>query len=382
MKAIFALCLLVLLLICTGCAEDSEPTRPIDFLPLTGITIESQYPQIANLTTNQFRAVGNFSGVFTREITDQVVWSVDDPDVLEIEPNTGFARALTPGTATVTATADEISRTFEFTVTDAIIIQLDVEPATISLPLGLTQAFTAMGRFDDETVQDLTLLVEKWTSSVETVATIDDAGVATALSVGFTEIAATFQNVTGEAELTVTDAVLVSITFVPGEDTILIPNETLQLAATGTYSDGTTQDLTTQVLWSSSNTASATVSQTGVVTAVASGEAIITAQRDGRTAQLTVSVATLLSITVAPADGVPASVAVNGILQLIATGNFSGGLTRDITSQASWTSLNPTLATVSNEEGQKGMVTGLSPGNATIRATRNNIVGDLPVTVQ
>jgi len=52
---------------------------------------------------------------------------------------------------------------------------------------------------------------------------------------------------------------------------------TSQFAATATMSTGSTQDVTSLAAWSSSNTAAATVSSTGVVTGAGSGDAVITA---------------------------------------------------------------------------------------------------------
>src|SRR5262249_10843973 len=52
---------------------------------------------------------------------------------------------------------------------------------------------------------------------------------------------------------------------------------TQQFTATGTYSNGSTQNLTSQVTWASSNTAAATISSTGVATAAAAGSTTISA---------------------------------------------------------------------------------------------------------
>ena len=52
---------------------------------------------------------------------------------------------------------------------------------------------------------------------------------------------------------------------------------TSQLAATATLTTGTTQDVTSQATWQSSNTAVATVNATGLVTGVAAGAVQITA---------------------------------------------------------------------------------------------------------
>jgi Big-like domain-containing protein len=52
---------------------------------------------------------------------------------------------------------------------------------------------------------------------------------------------------------------------------------TSQLIAMATLADGTTQNVSTQATWQSSNTAIATVSSTGIVTGVSSGTAVIQA---------------------------------------------------------------------------------------------------------
>src|SRR5262249_41277056 len=83
---------------------------------------------------------------------------------------------------------------------------------------------------------------------------------------------------------------------------------TLAFKATGIFTDGTTQDLTTQVTWASSNTAAATISNAagskGLASTVAAGTTNISAALgaiSGATA-LTVTSATLQSIAITPAN--------------------------------------------------------------------------------
>ena len=76
---------------------------------------------------------------------------------------------------------------------------------------------------------------------------------------GSTTISATSGSISGSTTLTVTSATLVSIAVTPANPSIA-NGLTEQFTATGTYTDNSTQNLTTQVTWSSSNTAVATVS--------------------------------------------------------------------------------------------------------------------------
>jgi len=85
---------------------------------------------------------------------------------------------------------------------------------------------------------------------------------------GFTYVPITVTN--GSA------ATLLSITVTPGNASI-VNGTTVQMTATGTYSDNSTLDLTTQVIWSSSDNTKATVSSTGLVTAIAPGSTTFTA---------------------------------------------------------------------------------------------------------
>jgi uncharacterized protein YjdB len=63
-----------------------------------------------------------------------------------------------------------------------------------------------------------------------------------------------------------------------------------QLTATGTFSDGSTFNLTGQVTWSSSNTSVATVNSSGLATAVGAGTVTITAQYGSTSATTTLAV--------------------------------------------------------------------------------------------
>jgi hypothetical protein len=69
--------------------------------------------------------------------------------------------------------------------------------------------------------------------------------------------------------------VLTSISVAPANPSLAV-GSTIQFAASGTYSDGTSHDITTQVIWSSSNTSVATVNNSGLATALSAGSTNIT----------------------------------------------------------------------------------------------------------
>jgi uncharacterized protein YjdB len=127
-----------------------------------------------------------------------------------------------------------------------------------------------------------------------------------------------------------------------------------------------------QVIWASSNEAVATVGSTpqdfGVVTAVASGEATISATDLATNAigRSTVLVArdepSLRAVSVTPN---PATITVGQMLQLHAWAVFCDGSVRDVSSSAAWTSPREDVATVD----ANGLATGVAAGETTISAT-------------
>jgi trimeric autotransporter adhesin len=124
-------------------------------------------------------------------------------------------------------------------------------------------------------------------------------------------------------------------------------------------------DLTMQASWSSSDITIAQVSNAprtnGLVTGLGVGSASITATSDGvqGSTTITVSPAVLTSISVMPPDP---SIAKGITVQLTATGVLSDATTVDLTSQASWTSGDNTIAQASNAAGTKWVDHGLGRG--------------------
>ena len=390
--------LLLLLLVLPGCGGGGEPTRSIDFIPLSSIEIRSQNPQAAAGTANRFTAVGHYGDPatfqFTRDITGQVAWTSSEPAVLSFDdyPDTaGFATTNIggAGTATVTATLATISGDLPFTVSDATITTLAI-PAPASTPYaGGSLQLRATGTFSDGSSQDLTESVA-WSSSEPTVATVTTTGpgggLVKALAEGTTEISATFDALGAALTLQVSAARLTDLAVSSvGDSASLALGTTMQLLATGTYTDGSTQDLTSQVIWDSSKTTVATIDQNagtiGRLSSVGTGSATVTAVHGSSTSpgfQVTVTDATLKSLAISPAN--PA-LSVGQSLPLSASGDFSNGTSQDLTRDVAWSSDDPDIATVSLSPGFEGIVTGVAVGTVKIRANSEQIptTGGLPL---
>jgi 6-phosphogluconolactonase (cycloisomerase 2 family) len=152
---------------------------------------------------------------------------------------------------------------------------------------------------------------------------------------------------------------------------------------TGTYSNGTSKDLTTgaSVTWASSKTGVATITSSGVATAVAAGMTNITASLGSITSSPAVlSVSGIKSIAVTPAFPtitVPGTQAFTAMAIII---NPDGSLTapQDITLKATWASSNTGVATIdSTQDATNGTATAVAIGLTQITATYEGVTSNI-----
>ena len=146
--------------------------------------------------------------------------------------------------------------------------------------------------------------------------------------------------------------------------------EKKQLSATVTPSDATDQSIT----WSSSKKSVATISNQGLVTALAEGTTTIKARAGEKTSTCIVTVhKEIIAVTSITLDKSSLSLVKGESETLVATVNPSNATH----TQVSWTSSNPSVATVDSE----GNVKAIANGNATITAQVDDIKATCPVTV-
>ncbi|MDE6694557.1 MAG: Ig-like domain-containing protein, partial [Bacteroidales bacterium] len=195
-----------------------------------------------------------------------------------------------------------------------------------------------------------------WVSSNPAVATVDAAGVVKGLAAGQANIVVKMEGgaFTDTCEVSVYTP-LTGITLAQSKVEMNVGDEealTLTIAPVGSQED---------LVWASSDATIATVSETGVVTAVAPGEAVITvATKDGRLSQTCQVKALPVAVTGVNIAASSTTVGKNG-LQLNATVLPQNATNKNV----SWTSSDETIATVS----ETGKVTAVMPGNVTITVT-------------
>jgi uncharacterized protein YjdB len=320
----------------------------------------------------QFIATATYSDGSNQDLSSGVTWTSSSTSVATIN-SSGLATTVAAGSTTITATVGTFSDTSTLTVVAAHLISIAVTPATPSIARGTTLQFSAVGSFDDGSTQLLTFLT--WSSSSGSVATIDPTGFASSTGTGTATITATSGSVSGTASLTVTAATLVSIAVTPANSSMAV-GTTKQFTATGTFSDSSTQDITTTVVWASSNSAAASINAQGLANSVAAGSTTIKAtfgSVSGSTG-LTVSTAHLVSITVVPANP---RIATSTSIKFIASGTFSDGSVATNLSGIAWKSSKPSVASIR----ASGIAHGKKGGSVTISATASGVTGTTTLTV-
>ncbi len=284
---------------------------------------------------------------------------------IQVEGYQGDELIATDGTS-VTLSADAPT-TVQLVLT--FLQPLNVTPQTFNLTVGTTQTLAA--------TRGGVPVTATFTSLAPGTATVNNAGVVTGVAAGTVQIQVTEGGDTVVVTVNVTNAVVLnSITVTPAANNLQVGN-TLQFTATGNFSNGTTQNLTNTVTWTSSLPGIASINGTGLATGVAAGGTTITATQGGISGNTTLTVfvaVTLNSITVTPAGP---SIGVGATQQFTATGNFSNGTTQNLTATVTWTSSLPGIATINGT----GLATGVAAGGTTITATQGAINGTTNLTV-
>lgn len=258
------------------------------------------------------------------------------------------------------------------------VTSVTVAPANPSVTVGGTRQFTATATYSDGGTADVTAQAT-WTSSNPAVATVSTGGLASSVAVGTTTIGAAYASTSGSTVLTVQPTTL-AIT------TTTLPNGTAgsAYAATVAASGGTpaySWSLLSGALPAgltlnpSSGSISGTPTATGTATfTVRVADSGSPAQTVSRSFSVTIT-ATLTSLAITPANP---SVTVGGSQALVATGTYSDATTRDLTTQVTWASSNPGVASVNNA----GVATALAAGTSTLSATLGAVAGSTVLTVQ
>ncbi|WKW13347.1 Ig-like domain-containing protein [Pseudogemmatithrix spongiicola] len=212
-----------------------------------------------------------------------VTWTSSNPSVASVSDQ-GVVTGVGAGTVTITAVVEAIVGQMTLTVSLAPIASITVSGPGSSVVVGQSLNLTATAR--SSSGQALSGRSFVWATSDAAVATVSSAGIVTGVAAGTATISASAEGVSGSMAVSVSAIPVATVTVTPALDTLEV-GETLQLAAR-TFASGGSELTGRGVTWQSLNTAVATVSAAGLVTAVGPGSTTVRATSEGVNADATV----------------------------------------------------------------------------------------------
>jgi outer membrane protein OmpA-like peptidoglycan-associated protein len=258
-----------------------------------------------------------------------------------------------------------------FTGAKKVLTQIAVNPGSATLAaLRATTQFSAVAH--DQKGRPMAGKMFTWRSSNPSVATVSSTGLVTAVGDGSAMISAASEGVTGSANVMVSRSAA-SVALAPTSASLNALGATQQFGASARDPGNSPVNVT--YTWTSSNPAVATVSPSGLVTAVGNGTATITANSSGKTAAATVTVAQVITaINVSPSTS--SLTAAGATSQLAAQALDANG--RPVNGKMfNWSSDAAGVATVSGT----GLATAVANGVAHVSAAADGKTGSAIVTV-
>jgi len=335
-----------------ACNEKEIPTIPVDAISINQTSLELEVGQ-----TQKLISTVNPSNASNRNI----YWTSSDQSVATVD-NTGKVTALKAGSATITVTTEDGGKTATCKVTVNAKIYpvtgVTIDKISVELTEGDVTVLTATVNPSNASNKNV-----YWTSSAQSVATVDNAGKVTAVKAGASTITVTTEDggKTATCSVTVKEK-LYPVTGVTLDKTSveLTEGDVTVLTATVNPSNASNRN----VYWTSSDQSVATVDNTGKVSALKAGSATITVTTEdgGKTATCSVTVKEkLYPVTGVTLDKTSVELTEGDVTVLTATVNPSNASNKNVY----WTSSDQTVATVDNT----GKVTSVKAGSATITVT-------------
>lgn len=272
-----ALCWAVLAL--AACSSSTSPNGSIGSVK---VTPANDSVAVGNTITLQATVMAPGGQVVSGQ---QVFWNTGNASVATVS-DAGVVTGVAPGTVQIAASAGGSSGIATITVLPPPVASVTVSPPLDTIVLPGTAQLTA-SVFDAQH-NPLTGRAITWSSNMPNVANVDANGLVTGVAPGSATITATSEGQAGTATVVVQPPVAASVQVSPGATTLTVGDSTTLMA---TVKDGSGNVISgAPVTWSSDNAAAATVSLSGVVKAVGTGTATITAKSGNASGTATVLV--------------------------------------------------------------------------------------------
>ena len=326
---------------------------------------------ISLMDTLRLAAEAHDANGHTVERVQSFAWSSGDASVATVD-GTGLATAVGSGAVAISAEAEGVSGSATLTVAQ-VVTEVVLAPAADTLAsLGDTVRLAAEARdANGHAVKRVQSFA--WSSGDSSVATVDGAGLATAVENGTAAIEAEAEGVSGSASLTVAQVVS-EVVLAPATDTLVSLGDTVRLAAEAQDANGHAVERVQSFAWSSGDSSVATVDRSGLVTAVSNGTAAIGAQAEDVSGAASLTVAQAASkVVVTPATD---SVNLTDTVRLAAWATDANGYLI-AGARFSWSSSKNWVARVDSS----GLVVGAGHGRAVVTAELGSARGTSEIWV-
>lgn len=306
----------------------------------------------------------------SNSVNTSVTWSCSDNSVVSVSNGTITAKGY--GTAAITATAfNGVQNTIYITVKEITAERVTVSGLPKSTPFYIGETLTLAAAISPENVDNPSII---WSSSNEEIATVSTDGEVTLNAEGAVEILATASNgVVGKVAINVQEKYVETVEIEEDEIELLLGDE-YTIAVLVSPDDATYPELT----WEIDDSEIASISEDGILTALACGEAIITATSTNNISDTVVVKVDEIKATSLDIEA-PATIFLGSSASL--SPKFSPIDTTD--QNITWAVDDTSIANITDE----GVVTANAIGTVTITATQKDVsatctIEILPIVVE
>ena len=261
--------------------QASMTVVPVPAIPIATIAVSLGATSIVEGQSTQ--ATATLKDANGNVLSDRTVsWQSSSTGIATVSANGGIS-GIAAGTTTITASSEGKTGSASLSVTappPVPVAAVAVSPSSPSVQAGSTLQLSAVT--SDAAGNVLTGRTIAWSSNATSIANVSASGLVTALAAGSAIVTATSEGKTGTSSVTVTTpppVPVATVTVSPAAPSVQV-GSTVQLSAVARDASGNVLTGRT-VTWTSSNTTLASVSTSGLVSALVAGTVTITANCGG-----------------------------------------------------------------------------------------------------
>jgi uncharacterized protein YjdB len=302
-----------------------------------------------------------------------IAYQSQNPSVATVTSE-GIVKGIADGSTNISAIVDGKFASAPVTVSGRQATSISITPESPTVSVGHQSQLTA--RVLDQAGTEIIGQPITWASGNQGVALVSSSGLVSAVSAGMAPISATSGSLSASVTVSVVSSAVASVQVSPTSASVVLGGAPVALTATAFDADGKVLE-GRAATWSSQNPTVASVSSSGVVTALGTGSTTVTANVEGKTASATVTVGT------APAAPVVSVTVTLGVATLnVGQQTQASAVLKDaqgnvLNRPVTWSTLDTAVAKVN----ASGVVTAYAGGTVAIMARSEGISGSASLTV-